>query len=171
MNYKDLFQKQNVNWKYIALIVFIIIVVVCIICWFRSGTNNSEQVTHIRNINNGQEHKQIVTEGMDSSINSNNNANKESYPKDEIILYYATWCGYSRMFLPEWEKFVAYAKDNLPSVKVSSIRCEDGNEAVCTQKGVEGYPTIILYLKNGEQIQFAGERNTKQLSDFIRKNT
>lgn len=87
-----------------------------------------------------------------------------------IILYYAEWCGYSRMFLPEWEKFEKYAKDNLTNIRVDKVRCEGGNEAVCQQKGVEGYPTVILTLKNGKDITFTDERTSEKLIEFIRKN-
>jgi len=87
--------------------------------------------------------------------------------KGEIILYYATWCGYSRMFLPEWEKFSKFAKSNLPQVKVSQIRCEGGNENTCKQKGVQGYPTVILYPTNGTEVIFSGERNSDELVKFV----
>lgn len=90
-------------------------------------------------------------------------------PKGEIVLYYAMWCGYSKMFLPEWEKFVKYASKEFPTLKVTQIRCEGGNETVCNQKGINGYPTVILYIGNKE-IPFEGDRTVEELNKFIRKN-
>lgn len=86
----------------------------------------------------------------------------------EIILYYTEWCGYSRMFLPEWEKFEKYAKENMTNVRVDKVRCEGGNENVCKQKGVEGYPTVILTLKNGKDITFQDERTSDKLIEFVK---
>lgn len=90
--------------------------------------------------------------------------------KHEIVLYYALWCGYSKMFLPEWEKFVAYAKDNFNNVKVTSIRCEGGDEATCKQKGIKGYPMVVLYLEDGTEVNFDDERTSDKLIEFINKN-
>ncbi len=85
----------------------------------------------------------------------------------EITLYYAMWCGYSRAFLSEWNKFEQLAKDKLPNIKVSSIRCEGDNENMCIQKGVEGYPTIMLYMYDGRDIKYDGERKAESIVEFV----
>jgi len=89
----------------------------------------------------------------------------------EVVLYYATWCGYSIKFLPEWEKFENHMKQNMPTIKVTRMRCEDGLEPQCKQKGVQGYPTVIFYKKDGSSIPFdvetAEERNFNNLQKFI----
>jgi len=95
---------------------------------------------------------------------------KNFEPAAEIVLYYAMWCGYSKMFLPEWEKFETYAAANLPNLKVSKIRCEDGNEAVCSQKGVDAFPNVILYIRGGAEIPFSGDRTSVKLVEFVNKN-
>lgn len=114
-------------------------------------------------------------------INNLNNTKKTAekftnYPEPqkpiqaEIILYYASWCGYSRIFLPEWEKFEQWIKDNAPHIKISSIRCESGNEETCFQKGITGYPTVILYPVNGSEVTFNKERTSNNLVAFIKEN-
>lgn len=95
---------------------------------------------------------------------------KENEVKGEIILYYAMWCGHSKAFLPEWEKFEEYAKKNLSFLRVSRVRCEDGNEATCVQKGVEGYPTVILYPKGNAEKLYEGERKMEKVVEFINNN-
>jgi hypothetical protein len=112
----------------------------------------------------------VNNENFAPKNNQDNNIKEEQNVNNELVLYYAMWCGYSRAFLPEWEKFEGYAKSNLPNLKVSGVRCEDGNEATCSQKGVEGYPTVILYLKNGKEITFSGERNMDALIKFVKEN-
>lgn len=88
----------------------------------------------------------------------------------EIVLYYAMWCGHSRTFLPEWDKFETYAKDNLKNIKVTKVLCEGDNESICKQKNVRGYPTVVLYLKNGTVKGFDDERTSEALSKFIQEN-
>ena len=87
-----------------------------------------------------------------------------------ITLYYASWCGYSKMFLPEWLKFEEYAKNNIKHLKTVKINCEGGNESICFQKDIKGYPTVILEPKNRSEVEFSGERNLKGLIDFVNQN-
>jgi len=88
---------------------------------------------------------------------------------DEIVLYYASWCGYSRIFLPEWEKFTQWANANAKQLKVTSTRCESGNEEQCMEKGIRGYPTVVLYPKEGSEVVFNSERTSEKLIDFVKK--
>jgi len=88
--------------------------------------------------------------------------------KSQCVLYYAMWCGYSRAFLPEWEKFERYAATNLPNMELKRVRCEDGLEAECNQKGVEGYPTVILYKSDGTEVPFRGDRTLEGLINFCK---
>lgn len=87
----------------------------------------------------------------------------------KIVLYYAMWCGYSKSFLPEWNKFEKWAESNAPNIEVVKIRCEDGTEAECAQKGVEGYPTVIVY-KGENEVLFNGDRTEEGLKKFVKHN-
>lgn len=84
----------------------------------------------------------------------------------QLILYYTQWCGYSRAFLPIWEEF---RKQNKAPIRIDQMRCEGGNEAICNEKGLKGYPSIILY-KNNQVIPFEGERTVAGLNQFVRNN-
>jgi len=74
------------------------------------------------------------------------------------------------MILPEWAKFEAIAKNSFPQVRITKIQCEDGNEAICKQKGINGYPTIILYRQNDSEIKFEEERTAEKLIQFIQRH-
>jgi thioredoxin 1 len=58
-----------------------------------------------------------------------------------IVLFYATWCPYSRQFLPIFED---YAKSN-PNECMSIII--DDIEDICEAYSIEYYPTVIMFKK------------------------
>lgn len=89
--------------------------------------------------------------------------------KGEIVLYYTSWCGHSNMFMPEWTKFENIARVQFPQLLVRKIQCEDGNEAICMQKGIEGYPTVVFHI-NDVDIPFTGNRSADGLIEFVKKN-
>lgn len=84
----------------------------------------------------------------------------------ELILFYTEWCGYSRSFLPVWDEF---AKQNKQNVKLTKLRCEGGDANTCSEKGVNGYPTVILY-KDNKEIPFDDDRTVANLQAFLQKH-
>jgi hypothetical protein len=152
---------SNIKWYHITIVCLICILVFLIFTRNNCGTNVCKNAP-------------IKSEGFSSQQQEQESKQETNQIKDtataEIILYYAMWCGHSRSFLPEWEKFEAYAKNNFPNLRVSRVRCEDGNEATCMQKGVEGYPTVILYPMGGSEKMFDGTRSSDSLIKFIQQN-
>jgi thiol-disulfide isomerase/thioredoxin len=102
---------------------------------------------------------------FEQSINS-----REPTKDNEIKLYYTTWCGYSRMFMPEWERFERMAREQVPYVRVTRVNCEDSGRSICNQENVEGYPTVVLCLKNGQKIKFNDDRKAENLLAFVKKH-
>ncbi len=90
-----------------------------------------------------------------------------SQSKGEIVLYSASWCGVCKSFMPEWNNFSSYAQTNMPFIKVTNMVCEDGNEAVCSQKNIEGYPTVRFYKPDGKEVQYEGDRTSTSLIKFV----
>lgn len=85
-----------------------------------------------------------------------------------LNLYYTDWCGWSQKFLPVWAKLEQkVSKSNLKNkVKLEKINCES-NKDRCG--GVPGFPFIVLN-KNGNKINFEGNRDLPTLEGFINKN-
>lgn len=158
---------SNIKWYHISIICLIGIVV------FLVFTRNKCEQNVCKNApikSEGFSSEQEQEQKHEQDLDQQNKQIKDT-ANAELVLYYALWCGHSKAFLPEWEKFEAHAKANFPNLRVSRVRCEDGNEATCMQKGVQGYPTVILYPKDNSEKQFEGERSLNALINFIKQNT
>lgn len=122
-----------------------------------------------------------LMEGMENEKNQENQLSeaKNSFEKNhpiqslepehsraEIVLFYASWCGYSKSFLGTWREFVEEAKKNFPELKLTEIRCEGDNQNFCNEVGVEGYPTVVLYIGD-KQYMFNDERTVEKLIAFV----
>lgn len=150
---------KNINWTYviIGILIFIVFTIFC-----------GNMLTSNQSTNGSSEN---FYEGLDESNETSNEVVKSNGDKGEIALYYASWCGWSQKILPEWEKFEQAAKENLPGLRVTRVQCEGDNEAKCMQQGIEGYPTIIFYTKDGNKVTFEDDRNSDKLFEFAKQNT
>ena len=82
-----------------------------------------------------------------------------------FVLFYATWCPYSRKFLPEFEQN-ANAREECHG----RIILDDADE-IADKYGIEVYPTV-LYFENGKLAKrldgaFHVGLDKHQLSDFV----
>jgi len=95
---------------------------------------------------------------------------KFQVPQIEIVNYYATWCGHSRAFLSAWDEFVKKCNEKYPNVKTYSVICNASTgEEICKKKGIEAYPTVVLYVGN-EAIKFESYRTVENLLNFVKNN-
>ncbi len=82
-----------------------------------------------------------------------------------FVLFYASWCPFSRAFLPIFEKYAKGGENEFLRIPL------EGNEDIFEEHGVEVYPTV-LFFKNGavdrrlDGKHFAGLRE-KQLAELI----
>jgi thiol-disulfide isomerase/thioredoxin len=56
-------------------------------------------------------------------------------------LFYASWCPFSRRFLPDFDDAAQKNIDSLSSVKV------DDHDDLCEEYGINVYPTVIFFEK------------------------
>ncbi len=71
-----------------------------------------------------------------SSIRENIMGKEKAY-----VLFYATWCPFSRRFLPIFEEYAKTNPDECLSVIV------DEAPELCEEYAIEYYPTVILFEK------------------------
>ena len=165
-------QLKNINYMYFvyAACAISVILIACLV-YMSCGKNNCQECTSNGSTNALMQKEAFDSNGQEQPSNRTEQLMEgEDKIKGELVLYYAMWCGHSRSFLPEFEKFEKFAKDNLPHCRVMKTRCEDGNEATCSQKGVDGFPTVILYAKNGQEKVFDKERTMQKLVEFVNEN-
>ena len=145
--------------------IFIItgIVLLCIYLY----SLNQQPSSKIENLEvqiNNEEEK--INEAPILTIGGNRN---QAVPEKEITLYYALWCPLSKDFLPVWEQFVEKAQTQYPDLTITQIRCEGGNERMCIQKEVPGYP-YVTFEKNGNKHVFEEyPRTLDKLESFVSK--
>ena len=85
---------------------------------------------------------------------------------NQLVLYYADWCGWSQKILPVWEELEA--SGDVKGVVLRKVECEKQPDGKC--KSIQGYPTIILF-KGDKEINFNSHPRTKEgILKFLEKN-
>lgn len=147
---------KNINMTYV-IIGIIIVVILSFFCGNLLMSENSQSSS---------------AESFDAieKLDKSDDTIKSDGDKGEIRLFYASWCGWSQKFIPEWEKFENIVKEQIPGLRVTRVICEGDNEAQCMQQEVEGYPTVILYPKDKAKIIFDDDRSAEKLLQFAKQN-
>lgn len=97
-----------------------------------------------------------------------NDSLKKALNKDRAcVLFYATWCSFSRRFLPFFEEYAQSKPDECLSVII------DDNPNICDEYSIEYYPTVILF-KNGQMDKRLEAKpsiglSEKQLAEFTKE--
>ena len=92
-------------------------------------------------------------------------------PIIKIFNFNTEWCGWSKRFQPEWDKFMDHVKDpanNLTHIQAFDIKCDDkNNENICNEYQVPGYPYVIIR-ENDNKTAYDGARNKKALVEYVK---
>jgi len=133
-------------------ILFGTIILLLVILLFINNTNN-----HINNAD--------INETYSCNLNNDDsNILPNLTNSNNLVLYYASWCGYSRQFLPIWQQF----QQTYPDIKVKTVECTDSNKNIC--ENIPGYPTIRYHKSATSFVDFNGERTVDGLYQFIQTN-
>lgn len=168
MNLLDLSDKTKLAISIIViLIVSLIILYICSSILNKTDANNSDcncKVTDVPKL------VQAVLQPEQKIINKNQDQKNQKERKNRLCLYYADWCGYSRQFLPIWKKLKTEILSSNLKDKINLVEYEcDNQKEICQQNGIRGYPTVILHKENGEKVEYQGQRETKEIIDFVKK--
>ena len=83
------------------------------------------------------------------------------------IFFNFRWCGHCKRLAPTWQTLAEKFVGNV-NVKISKVDCTlQENRDLCSEQGVNGFPTIFIY-RNGEKIsEYNGSRSLDDLHEFV----
>jgi len=87
-----------------------------------------------------------------------------------FVKFYAPWCGHCKRLAPTWDQLAVKMVSN-PIVKIAKVDCAgDENRPLCSQQGVSGFPTVILYHEGLKLKEYEGNRSLDDMANFIITN-
>ena len=85
--------------------------------------------------------------------------------KNFYVKFYAPWCGHCKTMIPTWEEL-----SRKEEINVGKVDCTV-HKSLATEYGIRGFPTIILFKENGEQVKYSGARTVDAFTTFWNENT
>jgi len=84
-----------------------------------------------------------------------------------LVNFHALWCRYSKKLKPEWKKLAELLKTENSKVKLAKVEAYD-EKKLAEEYGVEGYPTIKLFIK-GQPVNYHGHRIAENILEFVHR--
>ena len=99
----------------------------------------------------------------------NKNKETEKFTQDnktKVFNFNTLWCGWSKRFQPEWDKFSESVKNNT-NIEAIDIKCDNlENEQMCKEYDVPGFPYVIIE-KNNIRTPYNGPRTSEEMLENI----
>ena len=100
---------------------------------------------------------------------NDNNFNKTINKFENIlVLFYASWCGHCKKFLPTYVKISQKLYEEKPRINLAKIEMSSNNE-IKNIFNISSFPTIKLYQK-GKPYDYNGERDEDSMINGYRAN-
>lgn len=116
----------------------------------------------------------LVASAADSVIDYSNlspEAFKSEVDSQDLILvkFYAPWCGHCKRLAPEYEEAATRLAGDDPAVPLAKVDCtnEVGGKAICSDEGVQGYPTVKIF-RNGKSADYNDGRDADSIVKKMR---
>lgn len=80
-----------------------------------------------------------------------------------FVKFFAPWCGHCKRMAGAWEEL---ADSSTGDIVIAEVDCtvETG---LCSEHGVQGYPTLKLFSQGGETTEYTGGRSINPLKHFV----
>jgi len=98
------------------------------------------------------------------------NFNELSKGKNAFVKFFAPWCGHCKAMKPAWDQLgETYAGSS--SVLIGDADCTGSGESLCSEFGVQGYPTVKYFVDGNTQGEkYNGARDYDSLLAFTKEN-
>ncbi len=139
-------------WVWLALVIVILI----------SCYNSPNTMKKIINVSQETVDKKEIKEKTEKF-------SEVSKPKIKMFNFNTEWCGWSKKFQPEWNKFSELVQQNpkLSHIGVYDIKCDNPtNESMCEKYQVPGYPYVVVEV-NDKPMPYNGQRSAESLLSFV----
>jgi protein disulfide-isomerase A1 len=112
----------------------------------------------------------ISAETEDHVIVLTNENFDEEITKHENILveFYAPWCGHCKQLAPEYSKAAAVLIKDSPPLYLAKVDATKNKELAGRFK-LDGYPTIKLFTKGVDSVEYEGGRTAQEIVSWYRK--
>ena len=84
-----------------------------------------------------------------------------------VTLYHADWCGYCKMFMPEWSKL--QEKSQLQNISTHEFELTK-DKSIMEKEGITGFPTIVIN-NNGNKYKYSGERTADAILNELNRQS
>ncbi len=163
---------KNKNFVILILIILLICLLFAIDYFQKNNTTNNMELVESSVVVCTKPPFESFGNSLDTapvSI-STNNSNKMQFK-----VFYTNWCGWSKkaLSLLDSQDFKDKIKEVEAMAEIIRVDCENDGKEECKQKGINGYPTMILYKNvNGAEkpIEFNGARTADGIVTFIKEN-
>jgi hypothetical protein len=98
----------------------------------------------------------------------------DDQPRIKVFNFNTSWCGWSKRFQSDWDKFSTKVNDkiNYPEythIDAIDVKCDDvNNNTMCKQYEVRGYPYVVVE-NNNIRTPYTGERTHSALINHVSK--
>ena len=89
--------------------------------------------------------------------------------KNLLVLFYTSWCGHCKNFLPIYTKASLYLYKLKPRINLAKIEMSSNKETASTYN-INSYPTLKFF-KNGIPYEYTGNLDENGIIKWMQKNT